>query len=71
MPGCEFELYLEEFEVTAWKDGAVYKTKSLGARWFLQNSIDANKPSKTNRLYVAASDDFANSNMTIRRFKRQ
>jgi hypothetical protein len=61
------QFYREKFQVTSWKDDAVYKTKSLGCDWFDEDTI-LNKPK--NILYVAASDKFARENSTVRRKKK-
>ena len=61
-----YELYVEVFRVTAWRDDAVYATKSDGCQWVSKETIDGNRPRTTNVIYAAASDHFAQTNMTIR-----
>lgn len=67
MPDVEYEQYVEAFEVTEWRDGCIYGTKTLGCGWFPTARVKANIPRDTNIVYVAASDEFAQNNMTIRR----
>lgn len=51
----EFEVYMEKFQVTKWRDGCVYDTRSLGYGWFPKSVVDANRPVETNIIYAAAS----------------
>ncbi len=62
-----FEYYMEKFEVLSYRDDAVWQTNSLGCAWFRDEEVDMNQPRKTNVMFVAASDDFARNNSTIRR----
>jgi hypothetical protein len=64
-----YELYRAKFEITQWKNGAVFRTKWLKTGWFDAKIVDENKPRETNIMYVAASDEFANNNMTMRKKK--
>jgi hypothetical protein len=61
------ERYVEKVRVTQWRNDCVYRTESLGTGWFPESAITANVPQKTWILYVAASDEFARTHMTIRR----
>ena len=63
----EYEVYMEKFLITMWRDDAVYRTESKGCDWFLDSVVKANKPRLTNGMYVAASDKFAETHSTIRR----
>ena len=63
----KFEVYIEVVYIQEWRDGAVFRTESGGCRWMPKDIVDANVPSVTNVMYVAATDEFAMSNMTIRR----
>jgi hypothetical protein len=60
------QFYREKFLITQWKDGAIFKTKSLGCDWFDEDVV--NNPKK-NIMYVAANDKFAQMNSTVRRKK--
>ena len=62
-----YEHYREVFRITSWRDGCVYDTESLGCMWVAGAVIAANVPGETNLMYVAASDEFANTHMTVRR----
>lgn len=64
----KYELHVEKFEVTAWRDGCVYESRSLGCGWFTDAEIDANRDK--NIMYVAASDEYARNNSTIRKARR-
>ena len=65
----EYEVYVEVFKVTEWHDNSVYKTQSLGCDWFNEEFVKANRVNETNLMYVAANDEFAQNNMTIRKAK--
>ena len=65
-----YEEYREKFRITEWRDGCIYGTVSLGCGWFPQEEIHGNLPAVTKIMYVAASDEFAKNNMTIRRAKK-
>jgi hypothetical protein len=65
------EAYREKFEITEWRDGCVYATRSLGCGWFDVDEMNANRPAETGVMYVAASDEFAQNNMTIRKKKEE
>jgi hypothetical protein len=65
-----YEVYRTKFEIIEWKGGTVYRTKELETDWFDTEIVDANKPSKTNIIYAAASDEFACNNITIRKKKK-
>ena len=65
-PARQYEVYRELFEITEWRDGCVFTTKSLGYGWFDQTVEKANRPAETNLIYAAPSDDFSLGNMTIR-----
>jgi hypothetical protein len=67
MNGIALQVYREKFRITSWRDGCVFSTESLGCDWFDESVVDSNHPSKSNMLFVAASDDFARGNMTVRR----
>jgi hypothetical protein len=58
---------MEQFRVTEWRDGCVWTTESNGCGWFSEDLVHANVTSYTGIMYVAASDDFARNNMTIRK----
>lgn len=61
-----YESYVELWRITAWRDGCVYATESLGYRWVAGETVKANRPADTSLIYTAADDDFARHNMTIR-----
>jgi hypothetical protein len=63
----EYEVYIEVFHIQEWRGGAVYRTESSGCKWMSKKVVDSNLPNMTNVLYVAANDEFAQNNMTIRR----
>lgn len=65
----EYEVYIEAFVIQEWKGDTVYRTTSAGCRWVDKKVVDNNLPNLTNVLYVAASDEFANNNSSIRRKK--
>lgn len=68
----KYEYYQEKFQITArFPTGEVKTTKSLGCDWFHQDEISGNKSWETNIMFVAASDDFANTNMTVRKAEEQ
>ena len=58
---------MEKVEILSWRDGCVLGTRSLGCGWFPSEEIDGNKPAQTGIMYVAASNDFARDNPTVRR----
>lgn len=62
----QYEHYREVFRITAWRDGCVYATESLGCRWVSGDVIADNIPGDTDLMYVAANDEFANTHMTVR-----
>lgn len=51
----EYEVRRELFRVTEWRDGAVYKTESLGYAWFDEKMVKDNNPAETNLIYAAPS----------------
>jgi hypothetical protein len=61
-----YELYMAIHHITARKDGAIFHTQLIGNEWVDEDIVTANDSTETNIIYIAASDDFANSNMTIR-----
>lgn len=61
-----YDVYRELFRITEWRGGAIYRTKSQFVGWFPMEDVDANVPALSGLLYVAASDEFARNNMTIR-----
>jgi hypothetical protein len=61
-----YEVYMSAYDVTAWRDGAVYRTAFRETSWFPQSQVNANRPRVTGIIYVAAADEFACANMTIR-----
>jgi hypothetical protein len=63
----EYELYMEKFLITMWRDGTVYRTESQGCGWIPERVYIDNKPSKTNVMYIAATDEYARTHMTTRR----
>jgi hypothetical protein len=62
-----YEEYRELFRITEWRDGCVFRTESLGYGWFPQAEVKANRPAESDLIYAAASDEFAQTHMTIRR----
>lgn len=62
----EYEVYRELFRITAWRDGCIWTTQSLGCRWFPKRTIQANIPTESSLLFTAASDAFARDHMTTR-----
>ena len=64
-----YEQYMEQFRITAWKDGCIYRTETLGTGWFPSAQIAANQPAVSGIIYAAASDEFAQTHSTIRRSK--
>ena len=71
MTGPAYEVYMELFRITQWRDGCVYRTESEGCAWFRKALVDANRPAETNLMYVAASDEFAATHSTIRLARRK
>jgi hypothetical protein len=65
-PLAVYEVYRARFQVVEWKEGAIFRTKSLGTGWFPESEVEANRPRDTSIIYVAASDEFARTQMTIR-----
>jgi hypothetical protein len=61
------EVYREVFQVTEWKDDAVYKTKSLGFLWIAKFMEEQNQPRETNIIYAPPPSDY--DGPTIRRSK--
>jgi len=65
-----FEVYVERFLITEWKQGCVYKTKSTGCYWKPESEVKANRPGMSGVIYCAANDEFAQNNMTIRKARQ-
>lgn len=61
-----YDVYREKYKITEYRDGAVYRTESQGVGWFPMEDVDANVPAISGIGYVAANDEFARTNMTIR-----
>ena len=61
-----FEVYVETYEITEWRDGCVYATASRGYAWHDKAAVDANRPAETGIVYAAASTDVALTHQTIR-----
>ncbi len=55
------EQYVEVFEVTEYRDGAVFRTKSHGHQW-----VPLGEKPPTGWLYVAPSDEFSKTNPVVR-----
>ena len=51
----QYEVYKEVWKITEWKDGAVYRTESVGSGWFLEAVVKANRPAVTNLIYSVPS----------------
>ncbi len=66
-----FEVYREKVQITQWQDDAIYRTRSLEVGWFPEAEVKANRPRESGFMYVAATDDFANNNMTIRKVREE
>jgi hypothetical protein len=64
-----YEVYCERFLIVEWRYGTVWKTQSLGCGWFDEDGVKKNRAEDTNVLYVAATDDFARNNSTMRKKK--
>jgi hypothetical protein len=64
MPG--YEVYVQRFRITEWRNGAVFRTEPLEHGWHDKSVADANRPRESGIIYAAASDDFARTHMTIR-----
>ena len=62
-----YEAYVEVYVILEWRDGAVFRTESVGHRWVSMETTKANHPNVTNVIYAAANDEFAKNNMTIRK----
>lgn len=52
----EYEVLMEAYVVTEWRDGMVWKTKSLGKRWVPMGST-AEGPERDAVRYAALSTD--------------
>ena len=39
-----YEVYMSAYDVTAWRDGAVYRTAFRETSWFPQSQVNANRP---------------------------
>lgn len=61
----QYEVYMEKYRITEWRDGCVYRTESLGYGWF--DAEEAKAPQDKNIRYAAASTEVALTQMTIRR----
>jgi hypothetical protein len=65
----KYELYMEKFRITMWRDDSVYMTESLGCGWFPEEVVKDNRPRITGVMYVSANDTFAHWHMTIRKVR--
>jgi hypothetical protein len=64
------EKLVEVFEITEWREGAVFKTRSLGLRWV---DFDEKYRSPEGFIYASVSTEWIDEHpdeMTIRRKKR-
>lgn len=59
----DYEVRRELFRITEIRDGATYKTESLGIDWFDMALVDSNKPRESNLIYASVDND----EMNIRR----
>jgi len=64
----EYEVYREKVRITEWRDGAVFRTESLGSGWFTEAEIKANDD--RNIQYVTPSDKDPNKPVLGIRVKR-
>jgi hypothetical protein len=66
----EYEVYREKIVVTRYVGDAVFETRTLEIGWFDEDVIAANNVHETDVMYVAASDEFAKTHMTIRKKRK-
>ena len=60
-----FEKWVEVFEVTEWRDGAVFRTKSLGHQW-----VDADTTAGDGIIWAAPTEAPDEGDLTFRKAKR-
>jgi hypothetical protein len=64
----EIEQLKEVWEITAWKDGAVYKTRNTGeTRWMTSDEVKANHPAETNVIFVNMSTSYTGQTTRVRK----
>jgi len=66
MPEREYEVYVQPFLVTEWRDGCVFRTKPQEHCWLPESAVKGNRPQESGTVYAAPSDEFSRSHMTIR-----
>lgn len=64
-----YEVYVQPFLITEWRDGCVFRTQRQECGWHDKSVVDANRPRESGVTYAAANDAFAQANMTIRKRK--
>lgn len=62
----KYDVYRSLYRILEYRDGAVYRTAHVSTGWFPAEDVDANVPAISGVQFVAADDEFARSNMTIR-----
>jgi hypothetical protein len=64
-----YEIYVEKFQIIEWRYGQVWRTQSLGCGWYPEEQVKKNRSEDTGVTYVAATDEFARHNSTMRKVK--
>jgi hypothetical protein len=49
-----FEVYKERWRITEWRDNSVYKTEYVDEGWYDEDEVLANKPRKTNIMFIVS-----------------
>lgn len=52
-----YELHRELFRITAWRDGAVFRTERAGVGWFDEQVVRDNHPAESGVIYTCVSND--------------
>lgn len=66
-PEPKYEIYRERMKILERREGAVYRTESLGHGWFDEELVKANKPSETDIMYVVPSSEHPGPSVLIRK----
>lgn len=68
MPEREVEQLMEVWEITAWKDGAVYRTRNTGeTRWLTKDEQKANRPAETNIIFAHMPTSYTGQTIRTRK----
>lgn len=63
----EYEILMEKFIITEWKDGTVYRTESRGLEWISGEDLKNNTAADTGIIWAPAPLDYKGQTIRTKR----